>query len=146
MPDNQSSGQRHTYPATAAPHPAIAAQPYYGEPDGIRIACDRNGQFVTRCELSSGSGRDVPIDMLIDTGATDTTLNHAAARALGVPLSRLTYNQPVSTASGHESIRVIPVRQLSEDAYSICRLAAPGVGVVQARNGIPIRLRLDQGV
>lgn len=98
------AGSPRSYPATPSPAPSAARPtPVHGdEPDGIRIACNRNRQFEARCEMSDGRGRDVAADMLVDTGATTTTLTHAQARALGVDLRRLNYYQPVTTASGEE--------------------------------------------
>jgi clan AA aspartic protease (TIGR02281 family) len=98
------AGSPRSYPATPSPAP-VAARPapdHCGQPDGIRIACNRNRQFEARCELSDGRARDVAADMLVDTGATTTTLAHPQARALGVDLGRLRYHQSVITASGRE--------------------------------------------
>jgi clan AA aspartic protease (TIGR02281 family) len=87
-----------------------AAQPYTaphqyappGRPDGVRIAKDRRGHYVAEVIIPRADGREVAINMLVDTGATYICLSHADANAIGLKWSALTYNRTVDTASGTE--------------------------------------------
>lgn len=65
--------------------------------NGIAVMLEKqaNGHFEVRGEIDGSS-----IDFLIDTGATTTVLTAADARRIGIDVSSLSYNVPVSTANG----------------------------------------------
>jgi len=60
-----------------------------------RISVDRRGHFVADAYLN---GRAV--DMLVDTGATVTSLPESLAEDIGIFLSKSDFKYPVSTANG----------------------------------------------
>ena len=61
----------------------------------IRIRRRPNGHFVARTEVNGAEAI-----MLVDTGATTTTLTPNDARAAGINLAKLNYAIPVRTANG----------------------------------------------
>lgn len=61
----------------------------------VRIRRRGDGHFVARAEIAG-----VPINMLVDTGATTVVLRAADAKAAGIDTRRLTYSVAVQTANG----------------------------------------------
>ena len=119
-PSHRGHGGGHSYPIQPAPQP-LPARAYHqtGADPVIRIAANHNGQFEARAALVGRNGREVPVSILIDTGATHSTLTHDQARAIGISLGSLRYDRTVSTASGREAVaRIeIPEVRIFEDSH-----------------------------
>lgn len=68
----------------------------------VRIKKGWSGHFVAKTVISN-----VPIDMVVDTGASTIVLSQEDARRLRIPLRNLRYNVQVQTANGSsEAARV----------------------------------------
>lgn len=61
----------------------------------VRIRRQVDGQFVATTEINN-----VPIAMIVDTGASTVVLRAKDAKAAGIDLSKLSYSVPVQTANG----------------------------------------------
>ena len=61
----------------------------------VRIRRQVDGQFVATTAIN-----DVPIAMIVDTGASTVVLRAKDAKAAGINLSKLSYSVPVQTANG----------------------------------------------
>ncbi len=59
------------------------------------ISRGSNQQFFVDAEVDG-----VPLDMLVDTGASHITLTHRDANRIGIDTENLSFNTPVSTANG----------------------------------------------
>lgn len=59
------------------------------------LTAQRNGHFTVKARVDG-----VDLQFLIDTGASDVTLNLRDARRLGIDISRLNFNRPYRTANG----------------------------------------------
>ena len=68
------------------PPPAFHTETYHADP---------GGQYVVTATVN---GR--PLKMVVDTGATLVSLSQTDARALGIDIGSLKFDQPVMTASG----------------------------------------------
>jgi clan AA aspartic protease (TIGR02281 family) len=90
------------YQSSAQPYAAPAQYANPGQPDGVRIGKDPRGQYVAQVVIPRADGREVTINMMVDTGASYIFLSHKAAKAIGLKWSGLTFNQPLTTASGRE--------------------------------------------
>jgi aspartyl protease family protein len=92
------SGYQSSVQAYAAPNQYAPPR----QPDGVRIGKDRRGHYVAQVIIPRADGREVPIYMLVDTGATYICLSHKDANAIGLKWSSLTFDRTVDTASGTE--------------------------------------------
>jgi aspartyl protease family protein len=63
--------------------------------DAVVLQAGQNGHFYVRATV-----RGETILFMVDTGASDVVLSHAAAEALGHDLDRLQYSRMYSTANG----------------------------------------------
>ena len=61
----------------------------------VRIRRSANGHYGLTALLDGQ-----PVDFMIDTGATHTTLTHETAALAGIPVGDISYTVPVSTANG----------------------------------------------
>ncbi len=75
-----------------------------------------NGHFVTRVWINA-----VPVEMMVDTGASSVVLTPADARKIGIDISRLSFSTPVSTANGQAMVALVRLREIS-------------IGDIKARN------------
>jgi aspartyl protease family protein len=89
--------------AAFAPGVPIAGRLIGGnEPASVVVIRGRGGQFAVRARVD-----DVPLNMLIDTGASFVTLTLADAAGVGVDIQALAYTIPIRTANG--LIRAAPI-------------------------------------
>ena len=86
-------------PAATQPETTARAQTPAAEPaplSGVeRVRADARGHYVGRFRLNG-----LPVDGLIDTGATAIAINRSTARRAGVLLTRNDFVHPVDTANG----------------------------------------------
>jgi aspartyl protease family protein len=75
--------------------------------DAVTFQAAPDGQFYARAELDG-----VPINMLIDTGASAVLLTVPDAETIGIDLDALTYDVRIMTASGKEYYAGAEVRNL----------------------------------
>ena len=61
----------------------------------IEIPISLNGHYNLRLRIN-----DVPVDFVVDTGATDIVLSQADASRIGLDLGQLAFTGPASTANG----------------------------------------------
>jgi clan AA aspartic protease (TIGR02281 family) len=78
----------------------------YQEP-GARIPVASDGHFYARPIVNG-----VPIDMLVDTGASVVVLSERDARAVGINTEELAYDQPFATASGYANFARAKVEEI----------------------------------
>jgi aspartyl protease family protein len=68
----------------------------------VMVIRGRNGQFAVRTHVN-----DVPLTMLVDTGASFVTLTMADAAGIGLDIQALAFTVPIRTANGQ--IRAAPI-------------------------------------
>ena len=139
-PSHRGHGGGHSYPVQPAPQytPTPAHHPTCDDPV-IRIAANHNGQFEARAALVGRNGREVLVSILIDTGATHSTLTHDQARAIGISPGSLRYDQTVSTASGREAVASIEIPEIRIfDASNTFWLTLPDVPAYVLRRDVSI--------
>jgi aspartyl protease family protein len=79
------------------------------------------------------------VSILIDTGATHSTLTHDQVRAIGISLGSLRYDQTVSTASGREAVASIEIPEIRIfDASNTFWLTLPDVPAYVLRRDVSI--------
>lgn len=61
----------------------------------VRIRKQYDGHFIARTDVNG-----VPLNMIVDTGASTVVLTHDDAQQLGVDVDTLNYSVPVQTANG----------------------------------------------
>lgn len=89
--------------AAFAPGVPIAGRLVGGsEATSVVVLRGRAGQFAVRARID-----DVPLTMLIDTGASFVTLTLADAAGVGIDIQALAYTIPIRTANG--LIRAAPI-------------------------------------
>ncbi|MBT6032076.1 MAG: TIGR02281 family clan AA aspartic protease [Kordiimonadaceae bacterium] len=67
----------------------------YSEDGAITYRADRSGHYMVKVDVNS-----VPLDFMIDTGATHMVLNIADAEKIGFDIDQLSFDIPASTANG----------------------------------------------
>lgn len=91
----------------------------------VRLDMLSNGHFGARAIVDG-----VPVDFIVDTGATSTVLSASDARRIGIDTEALVYGVPISTANGVTRAARATVDEI--DVGSIVRrrmpvlVAAPG--------------------
>jgi clan AA aspartic protease (TIGR02281 family) len=102
----------------ASPQPYAAPYQYAppGQPDGVRIGKDQRGQYIAQVVVPRADGREVTINMMVDTGASYIFLTHADAKAIGLKWSGLAFNRPVTTVSGREwaAVFILPEMHIND--------------------------------
>lgn len=83
----------------------------------IRIKADSNGHYYVK-----GSADGVPIEFMIDTGASYVTLSKEAAGRLGV--GPLNFNIATNTANGPIQNAQITIGQLTVGSFNVIRMPA----------------------
>jgi clan AA aspartic protease (TIGR02281 family) len=105
------------------PFPVPTFEPGYGSrppesPDRvIRIKADATGTYYIK-----GSADGVPLEFMIDTGATRIDLPKEVAEQMRV--GPLNFNVPVSTANGRIQNAEITIHQLTVGPYSVSDIPA----------------------
>ncbi len=61
----------------------------------ISFRADQSGHYFVRATVNG-----TPVVFMVDTGATDVALTREDARKIGLPVDRLRFNRPYSTANG----------------------------------------------
>ena len=98
----------------------------FGDGDTVvRLDMLANGHFGARAMVDG-----VPVDFLVDTGATSTVLSAVDARRVGIDPSALEYGVPISTANGvtraaRATVDVIGVGSIERRRLPVL-VAAPG--------------------
>ncbi len=93
------------------------------EPGAVALTRSANGHFMARATVTAPDFGDATVTFLVDTGASRVSLTGADARRLGLDLSRLSFDQMISTANGTN--RAASVR--------LPRIAIGSVSVVDVR-------------
>ncbi len=81
---------------------AAAIVPGMSVSDGsgaVMVMRSSDNHFHIRANLAG-----TPVDFLVDTGATTTTLSNDDARRIGVDVERLSYTVPIMTANGQTGV------------------------------------------
>ena len=92
--------------------------------DSLILTAQSNGHFSVKARVDG-----VDLRFLVDTGASDVTLNLNDARRLGIDPSRLNFNKPYRTANGTVYGALITLREVA-------------VGPIVLRN---VRASVNQG-
>jgi aspartyl protease family protein len=66
----------------------------------------------------------IGVSMLLDTGATTTTLTQKTARLIGIPIATLDYSVKVNTANGITLMALVQLDQVSVNSITETQLAA----------------------
>jgi aspartyl protease family protein len=74
----------------------------------VEIPRRTTGQYVTRVRING-----TPIEMLVDTGATNVVLTKGDAERAGIDTTRLIYSVPVNTANGRALVASVKLRAVS---------------------------------
>jgi len=84
--ENQASKsiQTRSRPSTGNPYNRVA-----------KIRMDRTGHFITKAHMNN-----VPVEVMVDTGASAVAINESTARKLGIRLTRKDFVHPINTANG----------------------------------------------
>lgn len=85
----------------------------------VRIRRRGDGHFVARMEVNS-----VPVNMMVDTGATTVVLRSTDAKAAGIDLRRLNYTVAVQTANGTAYAASIRLPSLTIGNISVSQVEA----------------------
>lgn len=96
-------------------------------PDGateLMIARGGDGHFHLNADVNG-----VPVEFLVDTGATSTVLTLRDAERVGIDTAQLNFNRPVSTANGMAFFAATTARSIDIGPY---RLSGQPVGVMPA--------------
>nr|WP_306266220.1 TIGR02281 family clan AA aspartic protease [Pararhizobium sp. IMCC3301] len=64
--------------------------------NSITVNRGRSGHFSVKAEIGG-----VPVDMLVDTGASTVVLNYTDAENVGIDVNSLNFSTPVGTANGN---------------------------------------------
>ncbi|MBW8309414.1 MAG: TIGR02281 family clan AA aspartic protease [Candidatus Paracaedibacteraceae bacterium] len=66
----------------------------------------------------------IPIQFLVDTGATRTTLTLYDAKRLGFDVDRLVYNSPIQTANGIDFVATVHIREIKVGELTLKDISA----------------------
>jgi aspartyl protease family protein len=80
----------------------------------VRIRRRPDGHFVAKTHVNG-----VPLNMLIDTGASTVVLKPADAQRLGIDVDKLRYSVPVQTANGTTYAAHVRLRSLALGPISV---------------------------
>lgn len=80
----------------------------------LRIARGNDGHFRARLTINN-----VPVDVLIDTGATHFVLSQNDAKRVGVDLDRLVYTGVADTANGRVALANVRLDRLEIGPFAI---------------------------
>jgi aspartyl protease family protein len=91
----------------------------------VRIRKQYDGHFVARTDVNG-----VPLNMIVDTGASTVVLTIGDARQLGIDVNDLTYSVPVQTANGRSF-----AAQVRLDNVAIGTVKIANVNALIAKDG-----------
>ena len=97
----------------------------YGTGQAVRIKKGWSGHFVAKAQIG-----DIPVNMIVDTGASTVVLSHEDAERLGIRTGDLSYSVNVQTANGSSSAARIYLENVS-----IGSVHMSGVETLVARPG-----------
>lgn len=103
-------------------------------PDSVVITRAGDGHFAVRATVD-----DIPVNMLIDTGASFVTLSHADAARVGIDPASLDYSVPIRTANGTMQAARITLHRLaigSIEQRDVRALVAPAGSLGQSLLGM----------
>lgn len=103
--DLRSVGSRLT--AGLIPGRAVIATGIDGQPEVI-LHKTRGGHFETTIDIDS-----VPVDVMIDTGASTVALRYEDAQRIGIDMSSLVFNRAIMTANGRALAAQVRLRQVA---------------------------------
>jgi len=95
------------------------------EPGSVIIVRANDGHFAVRAHVE-----DVPLTLLVDTGASFVTLTPADAAAVGVDVGGLDFTMPIRTANG-----VIQTAPITIDRLAVGTIERRGVEALVAPQG-----------
>lgn len=104
-----------------SPHSALNAQ---GRAT-VTLYAGADDHFTAKAEVEG-----VPVTFLVDTGASSVVLSEEDARAIGIDISTLSYDTPVSTANG-----ITSAARIRLDNISIGDIRRSQVPAMVARKG-----------
>jgi aspartyl protease family protein len=93
-----------------------------------------DGHFAIRASVD-----DVPLTLLVDTGASFVTLTYDDAKQIGIDPDRLDYNVPIRTANGAMTAAGITIDRLtvgSIERRNVRALVAPRQSLEQSLLGM----------
>lgn len=76
----------------------------------IEIRAGDHGQYITTASID-----DMPVDVLVDTGASKVALSYEDAERIGLKPYFLRFDQPVSTANGIVEAATVTLRRIEID-------------------------------
>jgi aspartyl protease family protein len=105
-----------------------------GDPGSVVIIRANDGHFAVRTAVD-----DVPLMLLVDTGASFVTLTMADAAGIGIDLRRLRFVTPIRTANGVIQAAPITLRNVSVgtiERRNVAALVAPPNSLDQSLLGM----------
>ncbi|ATN34713.1 aspartic protease [Rhizobium sp. ACO-34A] len=103
--DLSAVGSRLT--AGLIPGRAVIATGIDGQPEVV-LHKTRSGHFETTVDIDS-----VPVDVMIDTGASTVALRYEDAQRIGIDMSSLVFNRAIMTANGRALAAQVRLRQVA---------------------------------
>lgn len=85
----------------------------------VRIRKQYDGHFVAHTDVNG-----VPLNMIVDTGASTVVLTSDDARQLGIDVDGLTYSVPVQTANGRSFAAQVRLDNVSIGAVGVANVSA----------------------
>lgn len=73
----------------------------------VTVSADGRGHFLATFKLNG-----LPVNAMIDTGATMVAINASTARKMGIPLQLSDFNRQINTANGLAKAAVIQIGRL----------------------------------
>jgi aspartyl protease family protein len=109
--------------------------------DAVVIERGLDGHFAIRASVE-----DVPLTMLVDTGASFVTLTPSDARKIGVDTDTLSFSVPIRTANGEIRAAPITIKTLAVGSitrHEVSALVSPGDALDQSLLGLTFLNTLD---
>ncbi len=101
----RSVGERLT--AGLIPGRAVIATGIDGQPEVV-LHKTRSGHFEATVDMNA-----VPVDVMIDTGASTVALRYEDAERIGIDMSRLSFTRAIMTANGRAMAAPVRLRQIA---------------------------------
>jgi aspartyl protease family protein len=109
--------------------------------DAVVIERGLDGHFAIRASVE-----DVPLTMLVDTGASFVTLTPSDARKIGIDTDTLSFSVPIRTANGEIRAAPITIKTLAVGSitrHEVSALVSPGDALDQSLLGLTFLNTLD---
>ncbi len=87
--------------------------------ESISFVKAKDGHFYIEASVNQ-----IPIQFLIDTGATKTTLTLYDAERLGFDVDHLVYNSPIQTANGIDFVATVHIREIKVGELTLKDISA----------------------